>query len=386
LKIAFLTPEYPHLRTGGSGGIGSSIKNLAKGLVKKGIHVRILVYAQPKDSCFEEDGIQIQTIKNIKFKGLSRYLTQKKIELLINQLYQNKDIDLVEAADWTGFTSFINTKKCPNIIRLHGSDTYFCHLDKRPVKWINKFHEKRALQRANGHISVSQFTANVTNQLFRQNFHYSIISNCIDTDAFVPSIIAHENEHPLILYLGTIIRKKGVLEIPFIFNEIINKLPQCKLLLIGKDAADIATGNSSTWEVMKNEFSPEALNNTEYKGAVSYERVKEHLEQADVCIFPSFAEAFPVSWLEAMAMEKAIVTSNIGWANELIENEKDGLMEDPKNHQIFAQKIVQLISNKEFRMQIGKQARIKIKEGFSTDVIAQRNIEFYKKYDNNLSP
>ena len=379
MKIAFLTPEYPHPITGASGGIGSSIKNLAKGLVKNGLHVRILVYAQAKDSCFEEDGIQIQTIKNIKFKGFSRFLTQKKIELIINQLYQNKDIDLVEAPDWTGFTSFINPRKCPIIIRLHGSDTYFCHLDNRPVKWINKFHEKRALQKANGHISVSKFTTNLTNQLFRQNKPYTIIPNCIDTDVFVPSIISHENEYPLILYLGTIIRKKGVLEIPFIFNEIIKKLPQCKLLLIGKDAADISTGNSSTWEVMKNEFSPEALNNTEYKGSVSYERVKEHLEQADVCIFPSFAEAFPVSWLEAMAMEKAIVTSNIGWANELIENEKDGLMEDPKNHQIFAQKMVQLISNKEFRMQIGKQARIKIIKEFSIDIIAQRNIKFYKK-------
>jgi glycosyltransferase involved in cell wall biosynthesis len=129
---------------------------------------------------------------------------------------------------------------------------------------------------------------------------------------------------------------------------------------------------------MKNEFSLEALNNTEYKRSVPYERVKEYLEQADVCIFPSFAEAFPVSWLEAMAMEKAMVTSNIGWANELIENEKDGLMEDPKNHQIFAQKVLQLIVNKDFRIQIGKQARIKIIKEFSIDIIAQRNIKFYE--------
>ena len=28
IKIAFLTPEYPHPKTGNSGGIGTSIKNL----------------------------------------------------------------------------------------------------------------------------------------------------------------------------------------------------------------------------------------------------------------------------------------------------------------------------------------------------------------------
>ena len=32
MKIAFLTPEYPHPKTGQSGGIGTSIKNLAFGL------------------------------------------------------------------------------------------------------------------------------------------------------------------------------------------------------------------------------------------------------------------------------------------------------------------------------------------------------------------
>ena len=31
MKIAFLTPEYPHPKTGNSGGIGTSIKNLAAG-------------------------------------------------------------------------------------------------------------------------------------------------------------------------------------------------------------------------------------------------------------------------------------------------------------------------------------------------------------------
>ena len=32
MKIAFLTPEYPHVKTGNSGGIGTSIKNLAESL------------------------------------------------------------------------------------------------------------------------------------------------------------------------------------------------------------------------------------------------------------------------------------------------------------------------------------------------------------------
>jgi hypothetical protein len=63
----------------------------------------------------------------------------------INNLYRSKEID--EAPDWTGITSLFRLKM-PIVIRLNGSDTYFCNLDNRPVKWSNKFHEKRALQKS----------------------------------------------------------------------------------------------------------------------------------------------------------------------------------------------------------------------------------------------
>lgn len=184
MKIAFLTPEYPHPRTGSSGGIGTSIKNLAIGLLAEGCSVRVLVYGQNSESVFEDNGIIVQQIKNVKFKGLSWFLTRKKLERIINELYAHQEIDLVEAPDWTGITSYIQPKKCPIVIRLNGSDTYFCHLDHRPVKGNNKYHERRALQKADGLISVSQFTADVTNEVFGLQKEFVIIPNAIDVDLF----------------------------------------------------------------------------------------------------------------------------------------------------------------------------------------------------------
>ena len=55
MKIAFLTPEYPHPKTGHSGGIGTSIKNLSKGLVNEGHEVVVLVYGQKEDDFFTEN-------------------------------------------------------------------------------------------------------------------------------------------------------------------------------------------------------------------------------------------------------------------------------------------------------------------------------------------
>ena len=71
MKIAFLTPEYPHSKTGSSGGIGTSIKNLALGLLQQGCSVRVLVYGQKEERFFDDHGICIQQIKNVKLKGLS---------------------------------------------------------------------------------------------------------------------------------------------------------------------------------------------------------------------------------------------------------------------------------------------------------------------------
>ncbi|UPT70075.1 MAG: hypothetical protein M0D53_13190 [Flavobacterium sp. JAD_PAG50586_2] len=78
MKIAFLTPEFPHPKTGSSGGIGTSILNLAKGLTLQGHEVSVLIYGQKEDEVFTENGISYYRIKNIKLKGFSRLLTQKK--------------------------------------------------------------------------------------------------------------------------------------------------------------------------------------------------------------------------------------------------------------------------------------------------------------------
>lgn len=389
MKIAFLTPEYPHLKTGSSGGIGTSIKNLAIGLLAKGCTVRVLVYGQKEEGIFDDNCITVQQIRNVKFKGLSWWLTRKKLERLINTLYDKKEIDLVEAPDWTGITSFISPKKCPVVIRLNGSDTYFCHLDQRPVKWMNKFHEKKALQNADALLSVSQFTADLTNEVFGLQKEFAIIPNSIDISLFnynfdnnisIPSspLRRRGGGEDTILYFGSLIRKKGLLELPLIFNILIQTNPNAKLILVGKDVQDIISETASTWQMMKDLFSEEALKNATYLGSVPYAEIQEQIVKATVCVFPSFAEALPVSWLEAMAMQKAVVASNVGWAGEIIQDGVDGFLVHPTNHNVYANRISELLNNTELQIQFGIAARKKIKDKFSTEKVAEQSLLFYK--------
>ena len=376
MKIAFLTPEYPHVLTGNSGGIGTSIKNLAVGLVAAGCEVRVLVYGQDQDAVFKDENVVIQQIKNIKIKGLSWFFTRKKIERIINQLYKNNQVDLVEAPDWTGITSFISPKKCPIVIRLNGSDTYFCNLDHRKVKWKNKFHEKRALQKADALLSVSQFTADQTNAVFGLNKKFTIIPNSIDVSAF------DQNDDTVIisntvLYFGSLIRKKGLLELPFIFNELVALNPTVQLVIVGKDVPDIISGAASTREMMQELFTPEALLRVNYVGAVPYTTIQQHINAATVCIFPSFAEALPVSWIEAMALSKPIVASNIGWASDVIDDDINGFLVHPKEHSLYAAKINSILENAALQQKLGLAAREKVIAKFSIAVVAKQSMDFY---------
>ena len=392
MKIAFITPEYPHPKTGSSGGIGTSIRNLANGLLTQGCSVRVLVYGQKEEGVFDDNGITIQQIQNIKLKGLSWFLTRKKLEKIINKLYADKEIDLVEAPDWTGITSFIQPEKCPVIIKLHGSDTYFCHLDNRPVKWINKFHERRALQKADGLLSVSQFTADLTNEVFGLQKDFTIIPNSIDIDLFDGNDDDNDNLNDKfktnigvsltgdvrILYFGSLIRKKGLLELPFIFNEVIKKNPEAQLSLIGRDVADIVSGNSSTWAMMQQLFTDEALQKVTYLGSVPYLEIKAHIKAASVCVFPTFAEALPVSWIEAMALQKPLVASNIGWANEVIVDGVEGFLVHPKDHKKYAERILELLEKPKMQHKFGTAARKKVVAKFSMELVARQSLLFYK--------
>ena len=89
MKIAFLTSEYPHPKANFAAGIGTSIMNLSTELVNQGHQVSVILYGQNNDEAFLDNGIEFYKIKNIKFKGFSRYLTQKKIQGLINNLVSN---------------------------------------------------------------------------------------------------------------------------------------------------------------------------------------------------------------------------------------------------------------------------------------------------------
>jgi L-malate glycosyltransferase len=377
MHIAFLTPEYPHPLVHNTGGMGTSIKNLAEALVKLNIQVSIILYGQSFSKTVFENGISFHFIADKKYKFGKWFFYRKHVQNIVNSIVTENNIDVIEAGDWTGFTAFMKFK-VPLVIRFHGSDTYFCSIENRPQKFKNRLFETIAIKGAKAYISPTTFAAKKTAELFKIDpkkihvIHYGLniesFSNN-DNTKFIPNTI---------LYFGTIIRKKGILQLPDIFNTVRKVIPEAKLILIGGDSYDIITKSNSTWELLRKKFSSDDLKNVSYLGKKPYSEVQNYIKEANVCVFPTYAETFGMVTAEAMAMQKVVVNSNFGWSDELLVDGVSGFLANPDDTDLFAKKIIEVLKNNSIVNEIGLKARKHVIEKFDSTKIAQKNIEYYQ--------
>lgn len=102
----------------------------------------------------------------------------------------------------------------------------------------------------------------------------------------------------------------------------------------------------------------------EWRGFVSYNNVPKAFSQIDIFVYPSWHEGFGRSIMEALAMEKTVVATRVGGIPDLINNGENGFLVEPHNPEVLAQKIKELIENKELREKFGKAGRKFVSENF----------------------
>jgi glycosyltransferase involved in cell wall biosynthesis len=268
--------------------------------------------------------------------------------------------------------------KAPLVIRFHGSDAYFCKLEQRKQQFKNFVFEKLALKKAKAYIAPTTFSGKETAQIFGLNSaKIKTIHHGLELERF-------ENEHPEqykpfnMLYIGTIIRKKGVFELAQIFNKVVAKSPKATLTLIGGDSSDIQTASNSTFKLVKQLFTTEALKNTFYLGKIPYSEVQNHIKNAHVCVFPSFAETLGMVTIESMALKKPVVNTSIGWAQELIVDGKSGFLVHPTDIDTYANRVLQIFDDNELSKKIGQEARRQVERKFDILKNVEINIDYYK--------
>jgi hypothetical protein len=106
----FLTPGISHAVTGSSGGLGTSIKKFSSRTIGSWLYCsRFGIWSKGRQY-FDDAGICVQQIKNVKLKGLSRYLT-RKLQRIIDTLYQKRK-SICWSARLTGITVYTSKKNC----------------------------------------------------------------------------------------------------------------------------------------------------------------------------------------------------------------------------------------------------------------------------------
>jgi len=374
MHICFLTNEYPHPDIGTSGGIGTSIRNLARQLVRMGHRVTVLGWHE-KEIEVNDQGVYIHLLPATRVPRLGWLLNRKRLQDEVNRMVRQEGLDIVEAPDWGGISAGMRLR-CPLVIRCHGSDTYFGHLLGYRPRWKVYIAERLALLGADDVAAVSRFGAEVTRKIFNLKREIRVIHNGVDMDEFKPADPKEVEPHT-ILYFGTLVRKKGVLDLMHIFNRVVAAIPDAKLVLLGRDAVDRETGRS-TWSLCQEILTQQAKAKVKWEGAVTYSEVRRWIARAEVCVFPSYAECLPLSWIEAMAMGKAVVASSIGWAREIIEDGVSGSLVHPSDHARYAEAIVELMRDSDKRRGFEQKARENAEKLFSIKTVASTTLRWYQ--------
>lgn len=372
MHVVFLTIEYPPLP---SGGIGTSVRNLARALVAQG-H-RVTVIGVGPETKFVDQGIEVRFIGETHVLKIGWLWDIRRVQRELNRLVREEGAQIVEAHDWGGVSAGLRLA-CPLVVRCHGTDTYFAHLLRKKVRPSVRWAESLALKQADDVVAVSRFTADVTRRLFQLRDEVGVIPNGIDVAQFRPAA-PDEVEPATILYFGTLTRKKGVLDLCRAFSGIVERHASARLLLVGRETSDALTGAASTWALCRESLSPAARARVDYLGEQPYDRMQHYVRRAALCAFPSYAEAFPLAWLEAMASAKAIVAYDIGWASEVVETQRSGVLVPAGDTESFARVVGELLAAPERARQLGLAARRRVVEHFAADVVARQTTEHYQR-------
>ena len=91
-----------------------------------------------------------------------------------------------------------------------------------------------------------------------------------------------------------------------------------------------------------------------YPGHVS--NVSEWLAKSHVFVLPSYREGFPRSTQEAMAMGRAIITTNVPGCRETVQDGKNGFLIPLFDVEVLAEKMIYLIENPDQIVRMGNES------------------------------
>jgi glycosyltransferase involved in cell wall biosynthesis len=275
----------------------------------------------------------------------------KKVKALIKK----EKIDIVHAHGTRANTNILwaaKSLKIPIIYTVHG---WSFHDDQQLiVKKIRVLTENLLVKNVKYTVAVSE-SSKETGQKYINGFEGIVINNGINLKKFDPQLTSTcirekygiSHEITLVGFISRITKQKDPFTMLDAFYRVLQHDKTIKLLMVGD-------GDMKSQVVDKARSL--GIDDSIYFDGFR-EDVPELLNAIDIYCLPSLWEGLPIGLLEAMAMEKAIIATNVDGSKEVVSHGENGILIKPEKPQELADAILWLHKNVKSRMSMQAQAR-----------------------------
>lgn len=303
----------------------------------------------------------------------------------VRKILIDEQIDIVHAHGTRACSNLFYVAKKLSIPIIYTCHGWSFHQDQNNLKRKLRIQgEKFLTSRTTVNICVSYANYNDGTKLFGGSFHPIVIQNSVDSNRFDPiknykdirSEFNISSSDVLFTFIARFTWQKQPLVLIKAFAEAVKTLRGAKLLMVG-DGEQMP----EVLELIKSLGMKDQIVLESFR-----QDVPDILAAADVFILPSLWEGLSVALLEAMSMGKAIIATNVDGTGEVIENGTSGILIPTNNLELnLTEAIIKVGQNGKLRARLGTEARKKIQEHYSADVMTKKNEEVYLDIYNQKS-
>lgn len=374
MKITHISPEYPPY----SGGIGSYVFNLTNYLAEHEASIEIFTpFLESKTTQIEKSK------KNIKVNRINYNIEVKseKINFLLLKKLKEIHSDLIHIHGHLSFFSLNGAilskwKKIPLIITHHG-DGVITGLISKITRKIRDEFGKKIFQQASGVICVNKSEIpNLETKYKIPSDKIQFIPNCPTPKKYAVNekeaekLLGPLYKNDYLLYVGFLYEWKNPVLLVKVIKEIVKNQPTIQLVMVGSGPDENKIRSLiNHWDLKDNiillKFVSEKLLTYLY-------------DKAKIFLFPSIYDVSPTVLLDAMNHSKPVVAHAIPSVMELIIDEKNGFL-IPINHiEMYKEKILYLLENKDIQKEYGLYSKKIIDKYYNWNKVGAQILQLYK--------
>ncbi|WP_276866058.1 glycosyltransferase family 4 protein [Mediterranea massiliensis] len=180
------------------------------------------------------------------------------------------------------------------------------------------------------------------------------------------------------LFVGRIVKEKGINELVIAFDELNKKYPATRLFLVGNYEADLGPLNPDTINKINSNSAINAV------GAKFGNDLLAYYAASDCFVFPSYREGFPNVVIEAGAMGLPSIVTDINGSRDIIVDGKNGIIIPSKNYVALYNSMEQMILDEELKQSLASNAREMIEKRYEQSFVTGCLLDFYDKINANV--